>query len=120
MVFFKETQTVAYESRALSIEESIKMPYHVSRFLISCISNLMPPIVILGPEDRAARGSPPTYAAKLGRLPEDALSISGSCPKARSEIEFCPRPHHHFGSASRGPCPDERKSPTQARISLCK
>ncbi|KZV42826.1 diacylglycerol kinase 1 [Dorcoceras hygrometricum] len=38
---------------------------------------------------------------------------SAEHPKTRSKIEICPRPHHYFGSVSRGPCPDVMKSPDQ-------
>ncbi|KZV51825.1 hypothetical protein F511_11202 [Dorcoceras hygrometricum] len=69
----------------------------------------------LGPRGSSSSQQTPTYAAKLGRLPEDTLSRSGSCPKTRSEIGFCPRPYYHFGSVSRGPCLDVMKSP--ARLS---
>ncbi|KZV33905.1 hypothetical protein F511_26269 [Dorcoceras hygrometricum] len=51
----------------------------------------------LGPRGPSSSRQSPTYVAKLGRLPEDALSRPTSCPKTRSKIGFCPMPYYHFG-----------------------
>ncbi|KZV48767.1 LRR and NB-ARC domains-containing disease resistance protein [Dorcoceras hygrometricum] len=77
--------------------------------LVPCIAHTL----TISPRGPSSSRQSRTYADKLERLPEDALSRSGSCPKTRSEIGFCPRPHYHFVSVSREPCLDVMKSPAQ-------